>query len=223
MSDFCINSPDAKVTWILQDQKGGSFSDSVVYQLARFYVNGCSPEFVPNQLIRLRDTFVVLLQAIDHLSTLVLETEPEEWSIVCGSDFSVVETTAVWLQEQVCVLSETLEDINRFFWCRNWSSIYVFILYDGICYDAHASLISIAGPMLGIVILSLVSLMLRAGLFSVQEEGDYESAPSCLRRCYLKCSDAVLSVRHRYRKELHNTPVNEGSRMDDSPDIVVDA
>uniref|UniRef100_A0A7S2Y2X1 Uncharacterized protein n=1 Tax=Entomoneis paludosa TaxID=265537 RepID=A0A7S2Y2X1_9STRA len=180
-SDFCINTPNTKVTWLLDDEKDSV--NSAVYELAKFYANECSESFTPTRLRRQIGAVVAALRYLDQLSVKILAINPQEWKDLCGSDFEILETMVSWMQNQICIGGLTAEDLNQFLLCRNWFPVYEAFLYDALCFNGQEGMAWVAGSMTGIVFLSFFVLLFRAAAFDSEEEADYDP-PKRLHGCY---------------------------------------
>ncbi|KAL7576637.1 hypothetical protein ACA910_005574 [Epithemia clementina (nom. ined.)] len=173
-SDFCINSPDPKVTVILS--KNQDRLDSLVYSLAKYYVNGCDPDLYPEQFERQTNSTIDILKQANSFLELLDTIDEETWLEQCGTDVSLLLTLIETLERSFCLLSLTLEDVKRFFWCRHWSPAYVVSMHDAVCNDAQTGLAWIATTMLFVVLFSMITVTLRAAIFELEDEGDPQQA-----------------------------------------------
>ncbi|KAL7576636.1 hypothetical protein ACA910_005573 [Epithemia clementina (nom. ined.)] len=171
-SDFCIHTPDEKVSAILENHQDGM--GSIVYSLAMYYVNGCNSEDEPQFFRQQSNSTVAILDNINSfLASLNSTVSEQEWQEQCGNDLSVVQTLLGALGRSFCVLTLTIEDVKRYFWCRNWSPVYVTFVHEAICYDAQTGLAWVASSMLCIVGFSMIALSLRAAIFEIEQEDEY--------------------------------------------------
>uniref|UniRef100_A0A7S2Y970 Uncharacterized protein n=1 Tax=Entomoneis paludosa TaxID=265537 RepID=A0A7S2Y970_9STRA len=129
-SDWCINSPDPKVSFLLE--KNQDYLDSVVFQYAMYYVNGCATELAPFLFSEQLNLLVNVLEGMGKFADTLRNVDPVEWNEACGTDVSLLAAVADGLERTSCLYGETLEDINELFWCRNWSPIYTTFMHQAI-------------------------------------------------------------------------------------------
>ncbi|KAL7567527.1 hypothetical protein ACA910_009535 [Epithemia clementina (nom. ined.)] len=194
-SDWCIDSPDAKVSYVLQqafDVEEETFKiddiDSVIYAYAQYYVNNCPTNGQPIQPNASSERVRSILDSVQNFARALGEVDIEQWQVVCGSDLTALTIFQDLVQELMCLLSLTLEDVNRFFWCRNWSPVYTIFMYEAICYDAQTGLSWVASTTFAIVFCAFIVFLLRAGAFDPQEEDEYLRE---MRRCRVCCYSTV--------------------------------
>ena len=97
----------------------------------------------------------------------------------------------------MCVLGVTLEDLNRYLWCRQWQPVYASAMHNAVCYDGTTGLAWITITQFIIVILAFVILMLRAAAYEVEDEEDIEERTRCMARCRSCCrSKSVVADEH---------------------------
>lgn len=125
-SDWCVDSPDSKVGLIIDGLLSKDESNAVL-NLAKYYVNGCSDELSPGTLPSQIEELLALLQ--DLGSVLNYASGPTfegSWSDSCGTSSNLLIQFANLIGDGTCLLTQTLEDLQRIFWCRNWSPICKF-------------------------------------------------------------------------------------------------
>ena len=138
-SDWCINSPDAKVSYVLDEVfKDTSGRNSVIYSYAKYYVNSCQSTLAPVQPEDQSTSMRTILQSVADFAQDVGSVQVDEWIQACGQDLNVLQSFQKLVEELLCELTVTLEDINRFFWCRHWSPIYTNFMHEAICFDVSA-------------------------------------------------------------------------------------
>ena len=189
-SDFCIHSPDGKVTAVLDNNKDQL--SSIIYQFATFYVNQCDASLSPLRFVQQSNSTLGILEVVGTFLNTLNSIDETEWNEQCGTDISVIQIAVRTVERSLCLLSLTLEDINRFMWCRVWSPTYTLFMHEAICYDAQQGLAWVAGTMLFIVAFSYVTLLLRAAVFGIVDEKErrsskYDEFCESVIRCCCSC------------------------------------
>ena len=153
-SDWCINSPDAKVTYLLDQvfqpntpTTNNNPLDSIIYTFAKFYVNSCQDEYSPIQPSQQSSRLQTGLHAVADFADTMGSLTVEEWSAVCGQDLTVLQTFSELIQQVLCLLTLTMEDVNRFFWCRYWSPIYTTFMHQAVCTNVRVTCVCIVPRM----------------------------------------------------------------------------
>ena len=170
-SDWCINSPNPKTTYILDSnlEKLGS----LVYQWAKYYVNQCDDSLFPIQLNNRTDQLLAILDTIQGFGEDVQSINTTEWKEICGRDTFPLQDFAILVGTDMCLLAVTLQGISRFMWCRQWNPLYTVFMFEAVCYDAQSGLSWVASSMFVLVVLAFVVLTVRAGAFELLSEEDY--------------------------------------------------
>ena len=137
-SDWCINSPDVKVTHILESNE--EKLDSIIYRWAKYYVNQCNDDLFPLTLNPYLNAYVEMMTRVEQFSNDLESVDNTVWTEVCGRDTRALYSLTDWLKPNMCFLGVTLSDINRFLWCRAWNPVYTVLMHDAICYDVSRTL-----------------------------------------------------------------------------------
>ena len=133
-ADWCHNGPDAKVSYLLDEYQDNV--DSVIYQFARYYVNTCDSELAPIRIVTQSQLSLNITTQVSGLLSQINTFDEAVWREACGDSLTGLQVILEGLVGGLCVLGQTVEDLNRYFWCRNWNPVYGFFMHDGICQDA---------------------------------------------------------------------------------------
>ena len=121
-SDWCLDGPDDKVSLLLDTYQDKV--DSIIYLFAKYYVNSCNTEIAPIKVVSQNAFILELLEKMSDFVFQLQSFDENVWQQQCGNDSSILSSTLTLMIGQLCVLGQTLEDVNRYFWCRNWSPVY---------------------------------------------------------------------------------------------------
>ena len=144
-ADWCHNGPDAKVSYLLDEYQDNV--DSVIYQFARYYVNTCDSELAPIRIVTQSQLSLNITTQVSGLLSQINTFDEAVWREACGDSLTGLQVILEGLVGGLCVLGQTVEDLNRYFWCRNWNPVYGFFMHDGICQDATEGIGWIAAAM----------------------------------------------------------------------------
>ena len=144
-ADWCHNGPDAKVSYLLNEYQDNV--DSVIYQFARYYVNTCDSELAPIRIVTQSELSLNITTQVSGLLSQINTFDEAVWREECGDSLTGLRVILEGLVGGLCVLGQTVEDLNRYFWCRNWNPVYGFFMHDGICQDATEGIGWIAAAM----------------------------------------------------------------------------
>eukprot|EP00522_Entomoneis_paludosa_P012157 CAMPEP_0172446716 /NCGR_PEP_ID=MMETSP1065-20121228/6260_1 /TAXON_ID=265537 /ORGANISM="Amphiprora paludosa, Strain CCMP125" /LENGTH=710 /DNA_ID=CAMNT_0013197905 /DNA_START=4 /DNA_END=2136 /DNA_ORIENTATION=+ len=181
-SDWCINGPDDKVGYILEEQK--DTIDSVIYKFANYYVNSCRSDLAPIRIVQESSKLESILKTANDLVSVIEDFDPFRWEQECGSDnVSGLRVIVDLITGSMCLLFVTLEEVNRFFWCRQWNPIYQQLMHEAVCVSAQTGLTWVSSTMLGIAVFSFIVFFLRAAAFDIEEEDDYLRSVRRCRQC----------------------------------------
>mmetsp|Transcript_24002 Transcript_24002/g.66631 ORF Transcript_24002/g.66631 Transcript_24002/m.66631 type:complete len:683 (-) Transcript_24002:923-2971(-) len=225
-SDWCINSPDPKTTWVLSDQQHKLTSAG--YQLMRYYVNACSPDEEPVELRQQFEALLGVVQSVANLLASIAEMGQRKAPLVCDGEIKLMELILGALEALACTAGEALVDADEFFWCQNFNPIYVDLMYSGVCDEAQSGLGWVAGCMVAIAFFSIVVLLLRAAAYDIEDEEEYWHS-TFLRRLHHRISSwlrnrneggETKSCLACFKRRKEPTPHFAG---DEADDIVIEA
>jgi hypothetical protein len=124
-ADFCYNSPDGPILNLLA-QVGDDF-DSIAYAFLIFYVKGCPLTEAPVEL----DQRIIILAknvipAIQGLASAIQRQGEANLEQVCGTNFAPFLAIVGALDNQLCILTQTL--VRFSFWNMAGACSYCNIL-----------------------------------------------------------------------------------------------
>jgi len=157
-SDFCVDSPDPRVTLVIQESQQ-FFSSDFIYGLSLFYVNGCPTGDVPPLLEVLSDSITLLAETVVNLSLALDKLDSDEYQQFCDADTSVLVYSA---EAAACLLAATMAEIETYFSCANWRPLYESVIYTAVCYEGSEGLYFVSITQFMVVIFAMVMLTLRA-------------------------------------------------------------
>jgi hypothetical protein len=166
-SDMCVESPDPRMTSLLK-QFEHRFN-TVVYEFATYYVAGCPSASVP---LDFEKHIAILLGYLAQVSAVseAIKEDPSDFLDVCGGDPNTIDRLAFTMQNQVCLLTGSLYDIQEYFACDNWHPLYRKAVYDAVCYNGTAGLHWVALSQFFIVTFAMVMLTLRVAFYELEDE-----------------------------------------------------
>lgn len=170
-SDFCIDSPDRVVNYLLNERT--SSDSSLIFGLAKYYVNRCEKQLFPTRIVNTVNSVIDVLNDLQSLTKQRENLSTASWKEECGTDLTVVDVFLDALERTMCDIFKALQDINVLAWCRNWNPIYTSFMYDAVCRDAQEGLAWVASTMLCILLFGFVILFLRAAIFDVESEDEF--------------------------------------------------
>ena len=144
-------------------------------------MNSCNETKTPLRLSQQSTSTLKVLEDVGTFFNTIKGINETQWNEECGTDVSILLNVVRTIEGQLCVLIATLEDINRFMWCRVWTPTYRLFVHNAICYDAQEGLAWVASTMFFIVTFSFVTILLRGAVFGIIEEEE-EERPSCCQR-----------------------------------------
>jgi hypothetical protein len=162
---------------------------SVVFEFATFYVGGCPVDSVPNGLKELVERILALLHVTSKFGE-VIGSEGDIFADMCGTNLTTINAIGLAVEQQSCVLADTLLDIQDYFACGNFYPVYEIVVHKAVCLDGNEGFAWVAFPQLCIVFFSMIMLTLRVAFAETKEEEDEETRRKCRSWCKatLMCS-----------------------------------
>ncbi|KAL3906897.1 MAG: hypothetical protein SGILL_009090 [Bacillariaceae sp.] len=180
-ADVCVdegplNNVDVRVLTLLE--RFQETLSPIVVEFARFYIQQCPPELLPQELVEQMDYVVAGVPAISQFSSIVREST-DLIQDVCGFSGNRTQTLldlADTAQVQLCEVADILKQVRLFFQCETWYPLYETTTYDALCYGGTNGFAYIASTQFVIVFMAFVVVSFRTAFWDVQvgDDPDYE-------------------------------------------------
>jgi len=204
-ADMCVDSPDPKLQAFI-DSNRDDFT-TLFNELATFYLSGCSLENVPPTLRTFINYYLRIVQSLFSFISNLADENEEEFKEICGPDLNLFNLAAVFLREQICIVTNTIFDVQEFFACNNWHPLYSKLMYDAVCLNGVKGFQSITLTQIVIVFCAAILLTLRVAFYEVSEQDETPRQSCC--SCLPCCSSVAYSDESRSERTDQNLHVSE--------------
>lgn len=174
-ADLCSGSPEENVVAILHQKE--KEMEPLLFDMASYYVEGCTLEEKPEKPTILFDNFLPYLNTgivlSQKLTTKIGAIGISNLSRACRANVKGTANTMTYLLQTLSDVQEKTKYMIEGLYCSNFNPIYSKNMYDAICFDGVRGLTAVFLCLFVITVMGMTMVSLRAATHEVKNESNW--------------------------------------------------